>query len=45
MNEYYEKQNEEAEKQQRSLNNKGKNTDVSRPNIAQPTYTTKAPRK
>jgi len=45
MNEYYEKQNEEAEKQQRSLNNNGKNN-ISRPNIAPaPTYTTKAAKK
>ncbi len=46
LREYYEKQKEEADKQQNMLNNKpGK--DVSRPNIApkQPTYTTKAPKK
>ena len=45
MNEYFEKQNEEAEKQQRSL--KGNKNELARPNIApDPTYTTtKAPRK
>ena len=44
----FEKQNEEAEKQQNMLKNNGKSKgDISRPNIApkQPTYTTKAPRK
>ena len=43
MNEYYEKQNEEQEKQSRLLNNKGRN-EIARPNIAPttPTYTTKA---
>jgi len=45
INEYYEKQNEEQEKQNRLLNNKGKN-EISRPNIAPtPTYTTKAAKK
>ena len=45
MNEYYEKQNEEAEKQQKSLNNGTKN-ELARPNIAPaPTYTTKAAKK
>ena len=45
MNEYYEKQNEEAEKQQNMLKNKGKG-EVVRPNIAPPpTYTTKAAKK
>jgi hypothetical protein len=43
IKEYYEKQNEEAEKQQRMLKNKSNNT-VSRPNIT-PNYTTKAPKK
>jgi hypothetical protein len=43
---YYEKQNEAAEKQQNMLKNKSGNKDISRPNIApQPNYTTKAPRK
>ena len=43
---YYEKQNEAAEKQQNMLKNKSGNKDISRPNIApQPYYTTKAPRK
>jgi hypothetical protein len=46
LREHYEKQNEQAEKQQNMLNNKGKG-DISRPNIApkQPTYTSKAPKK
>ena len=48
LREHFEKQNEEAEKQQNTLksSSKGK-SDISRPNIApkQPTYTTKAPRK
>jgi hypothetical protein len=47
LREHFEKQNEEAEKQQNMLKNNGKNkNDISRPNIApKPTYTTKAPRK
>jgi hypothetical protein len=45
MKEYYDKQNEEAEKQQNMLKN-GKSKEISRPNIApQPTYTSKAPKK
>jgi hypothetical protein len=46
IKEFYEKEREEAEKQQNTLKNKGKG-DISRPNIApkQPTYTTKAPKK
>lgn len=47
LREYFEKQNEEAEKQQNMLKNKGKG-DISRPNIAppkSPTYIAKAPRK
>lgn len=45
MKEYYDKQNEEAEKQQNMLKNKGKG-EIARPNIAPtPTYTTKAPKK
>jgi len=46
LKEHYDKQKEEAEKQQNMLKNKGK-SDVARPNIApkQPTYTTKAPKK
>ena len=45
MNEYYEKQNEEQEKQNNMLKNKGK-SEVARPNITPtPTYTTKAPKK
>jgi hypothetical protein len=45
MNEYFEKQNEEAEKQQKSLNGTGTKNELARPNIANPTYTTKAPKK
>ena len=46
IKEYYEKQNEAAEKQQNMLKNKTGSKDLSRPNIAQkPTYTTKAPKK
>jgi len=46
LKEHYEKQNEQVNKQQNMLNNKGKG-DISRPSIAQkqPTYTTKAPKK
>ena len=46
LKEHYEKQNEQVNKQQNMLNNKGKG-DISRPNITpkQPTYTTKAPKK
>jgi hypothetical protein len=46
LREHYEKQNEQAEKQQNILNNKN-SKEVARPNIApkQPTYTTKAPKK
>lgn len=45
MKEHYDKQNEEAEKQQNMLKNKGK-SEIARPNInPNPTYTTKAPRK
>jgi hypothetical protein len=43
LNEYYEKQNEAAEKQQSMLKNNGKN-EIAKPNI-QPNYTAKAPRK
>jgi len=45
MNEYFEKQNEETEKQQNMLKNKSGNKEISRPNIANPTYTTKAAKK
>jgi hypothetical protein len=46
IKEFYDKETEEAEKQQNQLNNKGK-SEISRPNIApkSPTYTTKAPKK
>jgi len=47
LREHFEKQNEEAEKQQNMMKNNGKSKgELSRPNIAsKPTYTTKAPRK
>jgi len=46
LKEHFDKQNEEAEKQQNMLNNKQNATkEIARPNIA-PTYTTsKAPKK
>ena len=47
LKEHYEKQSEEANKQQNMLKNTN-NKDVARPNIApgkQPTYTAKAPKK
>jgi len=47
IKEFYEKEREEAEKQQNKLNNKS-GKEISRPNIApkqQPTYITKAPKK
>ena len=46
LREYYEKQKEEQDAQQKILEN-AKNKDVARPNIAPktPTYTTKAPKK
>jgi len=43
IKEYYDKQNEEAEKQQNMLKNNS-SKEIARPNIA-PTYTTKAPKK
>jgi len=45
LKEYYDKQNEEYEKQQNMLNNNSK-TNITRPNITPtPTYTAKAPKK
>jgi hypothetical protein len=45
LKEHYDKEKEEADKQQNMLNNKGKN-EIARPNITStPDYTTKAPRK
>jgi len=45
MKEYYEKQDEEIENQQKMLKNKtGSSKDIARPNIA-PTYTAKVPKK
>ena len=47
LKEHYEKQKQEAEKQQNMLQNTSNNKEVARPNIApkQPTYTAKAPKK
>jgi hypothetical protein len=45
LKEHYDKQNEEAEKQQNMMKNNGKK-EIARPNIAPtPTYTTKAAKK
>jgi len=45
IKEHFDKQNEEAEKQQNMLNNKKNSSkEIARPNIS-PTYTTKAPKK
>jgi hypothetical protein len=46
IKEFYEKEHEEAEKQQNLISNKNK-LNISRPSIApkQPTYITKAPKK
>jgi len=47
IKEYYEKEKEEHDKQNKQLQNKGK-SEISRPNIAPktaPTYTAKAPKK
>ncbi len=43
LKEYYDKQREEAEKQQNMLKNKS-NKEVARPNVT-PTYTAKVPKK
>lgn len=48
LKEYYEKQKEEAEKQQNLLKNTSSSKDISRPNInstKKPTYIAKAPKK
>jgi len=45
IKEYYDAQNEAHEKQNNTLKNKGKSKEISRPNIAPPTYVTKAPKK
>jgi hypothetical protein len=46
IKEHYDKQNEEAEKQQNMLKNKTGSKDISRPNISStPNYIAKAPRK
>ena len=41
LKEHYDKQNEEAEKQQNMLKNKSGSKDIAKPNIPNPTYTTK----
>jgi hypothetical protein len=45
LKEHYEKIAEENTKAQNLLQNKNSNKELSRPNIAPPTYTTKAPKK
>jgi len=45
LNEHFSKQNEEAEKQQNMLKNNKSGKSIARPNIANPTYTAKVPRK
>jgi hypothetical protein len=45
LKEHYDKESEEYQKQQNTLKNKGKSKEISRPNIAPPTYVTKAPKK
>jgi hypothetical protein len=47
VKEFYDKQNEERDKMENTLTNKGNKNDISRPNIApkQPTYVVKAPKK
>jgi hypothetical protein len=49
LKEHYDKEKEEAEKQQDQLKNRSNPKDIARPNIAkppvQPTYSYKAPKK
>ena len=45
LNEHFNKQNEETEKQQNMLKNNKSSKDIARPNIGNPTYTAKVPRK
>jgi hypothetical protein len=47
MKEHYDKQNEEKNKVENTLANKGNKNELPRPNIAptKPTYVAKAPRK
>jgi hypothetical protein len=47
VKEFYDKQNEEKDKIENTLTNKGNKNDISRPNITpkQPTYVAKAPKK
>ena len=44
MKEHYDKQKEEQDKAQNQLKNKQSN-EIAKPNIAQPTYKVKAPKK
>jgi hypothetical protein len=44
MKEHYDKEKEAVDKQQNTLNNKGKN-EIAHPNIPNPDYIAKAPRK
>jgi hypothetical protein len=44
LKEYYDKQQQEQEKQSNMMTNKG-NKDIAKPNISQPTYTAKVPKK
>jgi hypothetical protein len=41
LKEHYDKQNEEAEKQQNMLKGSNKAKEIAKPNIPNPTYTTK----
>jgi hypothetical protein len=49
LKEHYDKEKEEAEKQQQRLTNKGNKGEIAKPNIpkppVQPTYSYKAPKK
>jgi len=47
IKEFYDKEAEEAEKQQKTLKNGNSKGEITRPNISpkSPTYTSKAPRK
>jgi len=44
MKEHYDKEKEAVDKQQNTLNNKGKN-EIARPNIPNPDYIAKAPKR
>lgn len=46
LKEYYDKQQQEQEKQNNMMTNKSNsNKDIAKPNISQPTYTAKVPKK